>query len=86
LVGERVDGHTFHVHVEECSGCLALVGGMDVDQPWLRAACSCGWRAANGRRYTLEENAHWLWHLHVAGDNSAGDRTAHIDGSVGGSA
>lgn len=60
------DGHTFHLRVEESSGSTAFVGGADVLMPWLRAACSCGWIANDNRRFTIEENAHWLWLEHLA--------------------
>lgn len=65
LVGDKREGHTFHVSVEESSDCMALIRGEDVLMPWLRAACSCGWRAEDFSRFTIEENAHWVWLKHV---------------------
>lgn len=65
LCGDIRDGHTFFLQVEERSGSLAWMGGQDVDQPWLRAACDCGWKATTKQRTTLEENSYWRWCLHV---------------------
>lgn len=61
LIGDERDGHMFFVSVEEPSGGIALIRGDEVVSPWLRATCSCGWRAENADRFTIEENAHHLW-------------------------
>lgn len=39
--------------------------GEEVDARWIRAQCSCGWRAKETKLFTLEENAHWHWVQHV---------------------
>lgn len=65
LCGEVRDGHTFFLSVEERSGGQALMDGEDVDMPWLRASCSCGWRDHGYNRVTIEENAWWRWRKHV---------------------
>lgn len=61
LAGTELDGHVLHLHVEEGSGSYGTIRGEDVEMPWLRAACSCGWRAGEDERFTIEENAHHLW-------------------------
>lgn len=61
LTGYEQDGHVFHVVVEESSGALATMRGEDVEMPWLRAACSCGWKADDDQRTTIEENSMWRW-------------------------
>lgn len=33
--------------------------------PWLRANCSCGWRAPRNKRFTIEFNAIAYWHKHL---------------------
>lgn len=66
LAGATMDGHVFHVHVEEGSGSYGILRGEDVEQPWLRAACSCGWR--DGERFAIEENAHHRWLGHARDD------------------
>lgn len=67
LVGvETKGGHTFHLHVEEpIPGHTAMRHGEITRTNWLRAACSCGWRAASGERCSIEENAHHVWWEHV---------------------
>lgn len=64
LAGDERNGHTFHVHVEEGCGEHALIRGESVEMPWLRAACSCGWRDRHNR-FTVEENAHAKWLAHT---------------------
>lgn len=68
IVGAEEGEHVFFVHVEEKSDTVALVGGEDVVMPYLRAGCVCGWEAEDGDRFTLEENAHWLWLKHARGE------------------
>jgi hypothetical protein len=74
---DQVPGHAYHLHIEESSGAFMTAGGEgEFEMPWLRAACSCGWRAE--KRYTIDDNARWNWltrHIdpmtiegHLAGD------------------
>lgn len=66
LVADERDGHVFHLHVEEIAeGGMAWIDGADCARPWLRAACSCGWKAQDEERFTIEENAYWKWLQHV---------------------
>lgn len=72
LVGDERNGVTFYVVVEGRSGSTALMGGDDVEMPWLRAVCSCQWKVRKHQRVTLEENAHALWLQHVAWAHAEG--------------
>lgn len=68
LVGAIAGKHTFFVRVEELSDGWAMINRPgareDRQMPWLRPACSCGWRSRK-QRFTIEENAHWYWAKHV---------------------
>ena len=65
LCGARRGTYVFMVRVEERSGSMALMDGETVEMPWLRACCTCGWKARRKERMTVEENAHWQWLNHV---------------------
>lgn len=60
------DLHDYWLRIEGRSGMLALVGGEDVESPWLRAQCSCGWSSAH--KFTIEDNAHSEWITHATGE------------------
>lgn len=75
-IGDERDGHTFFVTVEGAAPGVALIRGDEVRQPWLRATCSCGWKATDDERFTIVENAHHLWLQHVEYGARSGVGTA----------
>lgn len=67
----RDGAHRFGLSLEEViEGHTHMVSREIVRTVWLRATCSCGWRAGAKQRTSLEENSHWRWEQHVLGQKN----------------
>lgn len=69
IAGRTYESHTLHLVIEDFAPDLGfgrLTNGTRGNgrMHWIRPVCSCGWRARKDQRFTLPDNAWYLWAQH----------------------